>query len=601
MIKTLKKIFLLLNKEYKKKLLQSQMLLIFSAIFEMLGLISIVPLMQLISNADIINDSSHLIAKVYIYLNVSSYSNFLIIISISMLCIFFINFLLSVYSIYFTTKFAFEVGNYLKSNIFKIYSSQPWIFHSQRETSTYVNKIQNETLRISNAAILPLLQVNAKLITSLTIIVFIFFYNPVISTVCFFIFSIAYILLFKIIKKKIYSDGLVLSTVSEVMYKKILETFGGIKETILHKKQEKFHNEFMLEANKYAKSIVSIHFFQSSPKFFLEFIAFSIIVSSIIYTSLTGLEENLNKTLPILAVYIFAGYKILPMFQNIYFGLLSLKSCEPAIDSIYTEIIGKNNYEFTKEKSLLNKDFTLENKIELKDISFSYEDNNKPAIKNLSLSIPINSFVSIVGASGAGKSTVLDIILGLLTPKQGEVLIDGHSLSSIVENYQQNISYVGQNIFLHNDSIKNNICFGVNQNDIDEKKLSNAIKASNLLDLVNELPEGINTKIGERGVKISGGQQQRVAIARALYLDRKIIILDEATSSLDGISENNILKRLKLFSKEYKKTIIMVTHNINLTRCSDIIHLINKGSLVKSGDFITLLNNDIFKKLLNEQ
>jgi len=601
MIKTLKKIFLLLNKEYKKKLLQSQMLLIFSAIFEMLGLISIVPLMQLISNADIINDSSHLIAKVYIYLNVSSYSNFLIIISISMLCIFFINFLLSVYSIYFTTKFAWEVGNYLKSNIFKIYSSQPWIFHSQRETSTYVNKIQNETSRISNAAILPLLQVNAKLITSLTIIVFIFFYNPVISTVCFFIFSIAYILIFKIIKKKIYSDGLVLSTVSEVMYKKILETFGGIKETILHKKQEKFHNEFMLEANKYAKSIVSIQFLQSSPKLFLEFIAFSIIVFSIIYTSLTGLEENLNKTLPILAVYIFAGYKILPMFQNIYFGLLSLKSCEPAIDSIYTEIIGKNNYEFTKEKSLLNKDFTLENKIELKDISFSYEDNNKPAIKNLSLSIPINSFVSIVGASGAGKSTVLDIILGLLTPKQGEVLIDGHSLSSIVENYQQNISYVGQNIFLHNDSIKNNICFGVNQNDIDEKKLSNAIKASNLLDLVNELPEGINTKIGERGVKISGGQQQRVAIARALYLDRKIIILDEATSSLDGISENNILKRLKLFSEEYKKTIIMVTHNINLTRCSDIIHLINKGSLVKSGDFITLLNNDIFKKLLNEQ
>ena len=203
MIKTLKKIFLLLNKEYKKKLLQSQMLLIFSAIFEMLGLISIVPLMQLISNADIINDSSHLIAKVYIYLNVSSYSNFLIIISISMLCIFFINFLLSVYSIYFTTKFAWEVGNYLKSNIFKIYSSQPWIFHSQRETSTYVNKIQNETSRISQTAILPLLQVNAKLIISLTIIVFIFFYNPVISTVCFFIFSIAYILLFKIIKKNL--------------------------------------------------------------------------------------------------------------------------------------------------------------------------------------------------------------------------------------------------------------------------------------------------------------------------------------------------------------------------------------------------------------
>ena len=206
-----------------------------------------------------------------------------------------------------------------------------------------------------------------------------------------------------------------------------------------------------------------------------------------------------------------------------------------------------------------------------------------------------------MGPSGAGKSTVLDIILGLLLPTQGEILIDGVSLSATLENYQQNISYVGQNIFLQNKTIKQNICFGLNQNEINEKRLLNALEASNLLELIDEFPDGIDTMVGERGVKISGGQQQRVAIARALYLDRSIIILDEATSSLDGISENNILKRLKLFSEKYEKTIIMVTHNINLTRSSDIIYLMNKGFLVDSGDFNNLLKNDIFKKLLNEQ
>ena len=287
--------------------------------------------------------------------------------------------------------------------------------------------------------------------------------------------------------------------------------------------------------------------------------AFSIIVFSVIYTTSFGNEESFQKSLPILGIYIFAGYKLLPIFQIVYSSLLAVKANAAAVNSIYDELRGKNNIEFIKEKILSNKDFKLENKIELRNVSYFYKDVARPAIKNISLNIPANSFISIVGPSGAGKSTVLDILLGLLTPKQGEIFIDGVPLSSNMERYQQNISYVGQNIFLHNKTIKQNICFGLNQNEIDEKKFLNALEASNLSRLIDELPDGVNTMVGERGIKISGGQQQRVAIARALYLDRGIIILDEATSSLDGISENNILKRLKLFAENYQKTIIMVT------------------------------------------
>jgi ABC-type multidrug transport system fused ATPase/permease subunit len=600
MIKTLKKIFNLLDYNYKKKLLIFQLLLLLAAIFEMLGVLSIAPLIQIISNIDVLNDSSQLITKIYIYLDISSYEEFLKIIAISIFCIFLINFLLATCTLYFAARFAQDAGNFLRAKLFKVLSLQPWIFHSQRETSTYVNKINNECARISQSIALPLLQANARLLIGIIIIIAIFFYNPKVSTICFLTFFVFYFVIFKVVKKKIELDGFAMTQNSASIYKKILEAFGGIKETILHKKQEKFYKEFNLKTNRLAKATISIQFFQSFPKLFLELIAFSIIILSIIFTSSSGNQDYFQNSLPILGVYIFAGYKLLPIFQGFYFGLLSVKANIAAVDSVYDELKGNDNMEFINEKTILNKKFNLENKIEFRKISFSYNDITRPAINNISLNIHANSFNSIVGPSGGGKSTLLDILLGLLTPNQGEIFIDQVPLSSVIESFQQNISYVGQNIFLQNTTIKKNICFGLDQNEIDEKKLTNAIDASNLSELIDELPDGVNTMVGERGIKISGGQQQRVAIARALYLDRDIIILDEATSSLDGISENSILKRLKLFAENYKKTIIMVTHNINLTRSSDIIHLIDKGSLVESGDFNNLIKNDIFKKLLNE-
>ena len=600
MIKTLKKIFNLLDYNYKKKLLIFQLLLLLAAIFEMLGVLSIAPLIQIISNIDVLNDSSQLITKIYIYLDISSYEKFLKIIAISIFCIFLINFLLATCTLYLASRFAQDAGNFLRAKLFKVLSLQPWIFHSQRETSTYVNKINNECTRISQSIVLPLLQANARLLIGIIIIIAIFFYNPKVSTICFLTFFVFYFIIFKVVKKKIELDGFAITQNTASIYKKILEAFGGIKETILHKKQEKFYKEFNLKTSRLAKATISIQFFQNFPKLFLELIAFSIIILSIIITSSSGNQDYFQNSLPILGVYIFAGYKLLPIFQGFYFGLLSVKANIAAVDSIYDELKGNDNMEFINEKTISNKKFNLENKIEFRKISFSYNDITRPAINNISLNIHANSFNSIVGPSGGGKSTLLDILLGLLTPNQGEIFIDQVPLSSVIESFQQNISYVGQNIFLQNTTIKKNICFGLDQNEIDEKKLTNAIDASNLSELIDELPDGVNTMVGERGIKISGGQQQRVAIARALYLDRDIIVLDEATSSLDGISENSILKRLKLFAENYKKTIIMVTHNINLTRSSDIIHLIDKGSLVESGDFNNLIKNDIFKKLLNE-
>ena len=601
MIKSIKKIFYMLDTNFRKKLFSVQILLLFSAFFEMLGVLSIAPLIHLISDVNVLNDSNQLVTKIFLFLNISNYVSFLKLISVTVLLIFIVNFIVGVYTIYVIEKFAQEAGNFLKLKLFKIFSCQPWIVHSQRETNTYLNKIITETGRISQGAILPLLQTNAKLLTGLAIIIFIFIYNPKITIICFLVFFISYFLIFKLVRRKIDKDGIRISLADANIYKKIFETFGGIKETILHKKQKKFHDEFYTELKKFSRAAVSVAFFKSSPKLFLELIAFSIIILSIIYTLSFTDAVNLKNSMPILAIYTFAGYKLLPIFQNVYFGMLSVRANKSAIDSIYLDLKDKQYINFENKNSTLQKVFNLKKDIKIEKVDFAYLNSAKPAVKNVSINIPANSITSIVGPSGSGKSTILDILLGLLKPQKGEVFVDDQPLENILVTYQHNISYVGQNIFLQNDSIRANICFGLDSSEIDEKKLVHAIEASNLSELIKDLPSGVDTKVGERGIKISGGQQQRVAIARALYLDRSIIILDEATSSLDGISENYIMGKLKIFAENYKKTIIMVTHNINLTRKSNIVYLINNGSVIESGNFDTLLNNEIFKNLLNEQ
>jgi HlyD family secretion protein len=600
MIKSINKIFFLLDSSFKKKIILFQLLVLGTSFFEVLGILSIAPLIQVISNVSILIDSTQLVTKIYIYFNMSDHKEFLIVLSIFILIIFLINFLFSVLSTYYLSKFSHDIGNFFKLKLFQSYVLQPWILHSNRDTSLYVNKIINETNRISQNVILPLLNTNSKIIIGLSIVSFIFFYNPKITIICFLTFTFFYLLIYKVIKKKTDKNALEISNSHSVMYKKIFETFGGIKETIMHKKQKKFHDEFKISAENYSRSSIFIQFYQQAPKLLLEFIAFSIIIFSIIYI-VSFSEEDLKNTLPVLAIYIFAGYKLLPIFQNIYYGVLSVRANKPAVDSIFSEFSKKENKEFEIETIFKKEYFKFKDKIEINNIYFSYFKGSQDVLKNVNITIQANSFTSIVGRSGSGKSTILDILLGLLIPDKGEILLDGIPLSHSIKNYQNNVSYVGQSIFLNNESIKKNICYGIDDHKIDNQKLLDAIEASSLSELINDLPQGIEAEIGEKGAKLSGGQRQRVAIARALYLDKSIIILDEATSSLDGILEDYILEKLKFFCKNHQKTVVMVTHNINLTIISDAIYLINEGTVIANGKFNDLLENDIFKKLLNER
>ena len=337
--------------------------------------------------------------------------------------------------------------------------------------------------------------------------------------------------------------------------------------------------------------------FTLSPRNILEFFAFSIILIFIILMVFNS-KENFNSALPSIAVY-FAGYKLLPLFQSIYQGFAQFKGNYHAVDRIANDLEESKKYSFEIENKNEKKLNLYEGgSLILNNVSFSYNNQNK-AVKNINLEIKENTLNFIVGPSGSGKSTLLDLILGLIYPKEGKINIGKNQLS--FENsihWHKNIGYVGQNIFLIDDTIKKNICLVDEEKDIDLERFNKSIILSNVDKFLNDTPNGINTLVGERGIKLSGGQRQRIAIARALYQNKKFLILDEATASLDGISEKFIIDKFKELSKNI--TIIMVTHNVKLCKNANNIYLLENGLIKKSGVYEELLIDDLFKKLLND-
>ena len=251
----------------------------------------------------------------------------------------------------------------------------------------------------------------------------------------------------------------------------------------------------------------------------------------------------------------------------------------------------------SKDRIILDEQFFSKGSIELQNVTFKYPETKKPAVSGLNIEIPHNKIIGLVGSSGSGKSTAVDILLGLITPDKGKVLIDDKRLSQKnLRSWQDSLGFVSQVIFLADASIRENIAFGIKPENIDDKRIKDALKLSHLDEFVSELPNGIDTRVGERGVQLSGGQRQRVGIARALYNNADILIFDEATSALDSITEKHIMDAIHDFSG--RKTIIMIAHRITTVEQCDIIYLIEDGEVVDQGNYLDLSSrNKIFRKM----
>jgi HlyD family secretion protein len=373
------------------------------------------------------------------------------------------------------------------------------------------------------------------------------------------------------------------------------EGFGGIKDLLLLGRDKNFIQNFNETGKTLAYSTGTNAALATLPRYFMELIAFGTMISLILYL-IVNYQGNLAIVLPIISVYALAGFKLLPAFQQIYASLAAINANKAAFDSIKYDL--KNSKETKKSVTKEEKKFLkVKEGISLQNITFTYPKKEKPALKKINMTIPVNKIVGIVGPSGSGKSTLIDIILGLIEAQQGCLKID----NVVVNNknrrsWQNTIGFVAQDVFLTEGTIAQNVAFGIQQDLIDLKQVNKALKLANLSDLLSTLNEGVNTKVGERGIQLSGGQRQRIGIARALYNEADVLVFDEATSSLDGITEKIIMDAIHNLGRH--KTIVLVAHRLKTVKKCDRIYFMNKEKIVDQGTYKELIKkNKRFKEL----
>ena len=376
----------------------------------------------------------------------------------------------------------------------------------------------------------------------------------------------------------------------------VQESLSGIKEVKIFGREQFFLTCFVKPSFRFAKHKANSQTFSILPRYILEILAFGgiLLISLYLFRS----HGNFSRVLPILVVYAFAGYKLLPALQQIYLNITKLRFGLPALDSLHKDIMEFTN-DSQSSKALIPESLTLNNCIILKDIYFTYPKAQVPSLKRLNLNIPVSSTIGLMGTTGAGKTTTVDIILGLLLPDRGHLFVDNKLVNSEnVRSWQRMLGYVPQQIYLADDSVAANIAFGVPPEGIDLEALIRAAKVAELHEFVTkDLDKGYDTLVGERGVRLSGGQRQRIGIARALYHEPKVLIMDEATSSLDTITEQYIMQAINRLKGE--TTIILIAHRLSTLQDCDRIYFLDQGKVKAQGTYDELLENcEEFKNMV---
>lgn len=595
MFKMIRQLFLLLDKNQVRQFYILQILVIIMAFTELLGIASIAPFMALVGDINLLETDS-VIAEIYHWSGIGNPMDFLFYMGLAVLITLSISTTVSMYTIWKLSLYASKTGTEIADRLYNYYMEQNWLFHAENSSAHLTKQIASEAMRVTDTIIQPLLHMNAKVVLAIFISFSVLIYNPLIALSGLLIFAVAYTFLYKLVRKKLQTNGDNLSVVSTERFRLMNEGFGGIKDVLLLGRHHDFVSQFHNSGKKFAYAHGTNAAIFQIPRYFMELVAFGIMIGLVLFLIKLN-KGDLGTVLPVLAIYALAAFKLLPALQQIYSSIAQIKGNSAAFEAIKEDLMNSRNIIESPTVVNINKHLSIKNEVSLNDITFSYPGKNIPAVDKLNLSIPVNNIIGLVGSSGSGKSTTIDILLGLISPKLGELRIDDIIITSSNRRYWQNtIGFVPQNIFLSEGTIAENVAFGLAKKDINLEQVKKALQLANMTELVQDLPNGVNTKVGERGVQLSGGQRQRIGIARALYNEADVLIFDEATSALDGITEKIIMESIHNLSGQ--KTIVMIAHRLKTVQKCDIIYMMDKGKIIAQGSYQELIKNNLkFKKM----
>jgi ABC-type bacteriocin/lantibiotic exporter with double-glycine peptidase domain len=561
-----------LSIEEKKKFFIIFFLILLGVLLEIVSFSSIVPVsaVLLADNNSIINSFKETYSINNKDLTILVLWSFLFLLLTKNLYLF----LLAKYQV----KFVNKVLKNLRLKIYDNYLDQSILFLSKKNSSVFLQNLINYCNIYASFFLLPLLNLALEILVLIFTVCILLYFNFVVTLVCSLLLLTFSGVILLINKNSMIKYGGVSNSQSTLFIKNIQQTFSAIKDIKILGKENFFRKKIegninLLNSTSYKSSVIGTY-----PKYLLETIVVFFVILFLIFK--LNSEYNSEIITPFFILLIAATFRLLPSINKIFNLFNRIRFSIPTVKSLLGEFkkIEVNSYSFSKNRKI---NLKLENikKIEINNIKFSYDDKKKTCLDNLNLNIYTNSIIGITGKSGSGKSTLIDIIMGLKLPNSGFVKINNHNLLDLNESWRKIIGYVQQDVFLLDDSIRSNIAFGVEEKRINKKIIFNLIKKTQLESFIKSLPDGIDTKVGERGARISGGQKQRIAIARALYHSPKILILDEATNGIDYDSEILILKLLRKIKKNM--IIIFVSHRRNVLKFCDVVYQLKNKKVYK--------------------
>lgn len=477
-------------------------------------------------------------------------------------------------------RFVFELQVHLSHQLFEGYLRQPYTFHLQRNSAQMIRNVVNETSQFSHVATIPALTLLAEGFVLLGISALLLAMATLGALVVMLTVGLASYAFHRVTRVRSLLWGEARQYHEGMRIQHLQQGLGGVKDVKLLGREAQFLAQYAIHNRGAAVVGQRQLVLQNLPRLWLELLG--VVGLAALVLTMLGQGKPLNALIPTLGLFAAAAFRLMPSVNKLLTSIQSLRYAEPVIDTLVTELSHVPGAASGTGAAL-----PLRRTLDVEAVSYTYEGAADPALRDIRLSIPHGASVGFVGGSGAGKSTLIDILLGILTPSQGVVRVDGEDIQANLRGWQNQIGYVPQHIYLVDDTLKSNVAFGLSSEQIDENAVWHAIRAAQLDEFVNQLPAGLETVVGERGVRLSGGQRQRIGIARALYHNPAVLVLDEATSALDAATERGVMDAVKALRGD--KTILIVAHRTStVEHCDTIVRLVH-GRVAEIGDSRTIL------------
>ncbi len=581
---------------------------VFVSVLEALGIGLIGPFLSIVNDPNVVRNHAWLgpLASAF---NLESDQQVIVVSAVLVLGIFCFKSLAYFLCKVYIYRFSYRCKQELESRLVYTYLNISYLFHLSRNSATLINNLAFESIQFTSNCLIPLLEIVANMLVVILLLGLLAATDPALMTM-----ALAILLpifgLFAWLSRRIRGWGRIKSNSQEGMIRSVNHGLGGLKETKVLGCEGYFETDLRTYSKQYGDASTQVDSLQLLPKVAIETALVVFLILFVLISQLL-LGRNIQDMTAILGVFALASIRMIPASSQTLNALGRMRSMSYALDMLYkdlkeielydmpaakplaaassapasisTAFLGDRASQSRQSRTSQSHASKFETSVSLKNVTFLYPNTQEPAIKDISLNIRKGESIALVGKSGSGKTTLVDIILGLLQPSSGDILVDDQSVYTDLRAWQNLLGYIPQSIFLTDETIAQNIAFGIPVDEIDYDRVNKAVKAAQLEDLVEQLPEGLETMVGERGMRISGGQRQRVGIARALYYEREILVLDEATSALDSETEKLVSDAINSLAGD--KTLIIIAHRVSTIENCDRIYRLENGQLQQSGTY----------------